>query len=305
LTDPVHPAPADAEGDNPAPLVDRPAAAAAVEAETGDLAMELFHRVNRVLPEDQALVSVEPETSAREAIAIMTQRGFSQLPVVSAGRVLGIFSFRSYVVGTAALSLADLNGQRIAPGDLRVDELLEQMQFARVADEIDDLFDAMDRDNGLVVGTADNAIGILTPMDFLRYLHRLSAPFVYLSEIELALRAIIRHAVTPELLVEVATASLAQHFDPEPPPTVLEEMSFDNYATMLGYGATWGHFEAAMGTSRQRLAGKLKHIRDLRNDVFHFKRELSVQEIGNLRTYRHWLLAKVEQFGRGQGRGEP
>ena len=78
LTDPVHPAPADAEGDNPAPLVDRPAAAAAVEAETGDLAMELFHRVNRVLPEDQALVSVEPETSAREAIAIMTQRGFSQ-----------------------------------------------------------------------------------------------------------------------------------------------------------------------------------------------------------------------------------
>jgi len=60
-----------------------------------------------------------------------------------------------------------------------------------------------------------------------------------------------------------------------------------------------------MGTSRQRLAGKLKHIRDLRNDVFHFKRELSVQEIGNLRTYRHWLLAKVEQFGRGQGRGEP
>lgn len=281
---------------------DRIGAERAIEAAKVDLASELFHRVNRVVPEDQALVTIAPEVAAREAIAIMKERGFSQLPVVSAGRVLGVFSFRSYAVGTAELSLDDLNGQKIAPADLRVDEFIEQMRFARVADEIDDVFDAMDRNNGLIVGTADNAIGILTPMDFLRYLHDLSAPFIYLSEIELSLRAIIRAAVTADVLAEVANASLAQHFDPEPPPTVLEDMSFDNYVTIPSYGAAWRHFEAAVGPSRQRLAGKLRYVRDIRNVVFHFKRTLSVQEVSDLRTYRHWLLAKVEQLGRGQGK---
>lgn len=267
-----------------------------------DLASELFHRVNRVLPEDQALVTIGPEVTARNAVALMTDRGFSQLPVVAGGRVLGVFSFRSYALGTARLSLDDLNRQRIAPGDLRVDEFLEQMRFARVGDEIDDLFDAMDRDNGLIVGTPENAVGILTPMDFLRYLHATAAPFIYLSEIELALRAVIRGTLSEENLVVVAQASLARLYDPDPPPTKLEDMTFDNYASMLGFGDAWPHFENVVGPSRVRLTAKLRHIRDLRNVVFHFKRALSAQEVQDLRTYRHWLLAKVEQIGRGNER---
>lgn len=267
------------------------------EAADIDLASQLFHRVNRVLPEDQALVTVPPETTAREAIVIMTDHGFSQLPVVAAGRVIGVFSLRSYATETAQMSLVELNRQRIAPGDLRVDECLEQMQFARVADEIDDLFGAMDRDNGLIVGTHDNPLGILTPMDFLRYLHGVSAPFLYLSEIELALRAIIRGATTDEVLAEIANATLAQHYAPDSPPMALEEMTFDNYVSILGYAAAWGRFEGVVGPSRPRLAGKLRYIRDLRNVVFHFKRTLTLEEIQNLRAYRRWFLAKVEQLG--------
>jgi len=41
--------------------------------------------------------------------------------------------------------------QKIAPGDLRVDEFLEQFEFARVTEEMSHVFDAMDRDNGVLI----------------------------------------------------------------------------------------------------------------------------------------------------------
>lgn len=264
-----------------------------------DLASDLFHRINRVVPEDQTLQTIRPEVTAREAVALMVDRGFSQLPVVAGGRVLGVFSFKSYATATAQLSLEELNRQRIAPGDLRVDEFLEHFRFARVSDEIDDVFDEMDRDNGLIVGTPEHAIGILTPMDVLRYLHNTAAPFIYLSEIELAVRAVIRAAVSVEVLAEVAQASLARLYAPAAPPIDLEAMTFDNYVTLMSYGEGWHHFEPIVGPSRLRLTGKLQQIRDLRNIVFHFKRGLSAQEVENLRAHRQWLLSKVEQVGRG------
>ena len=58
-----------------------------------------------------------------------------------------------------------------APGDLTVDEFLEQFEFARVTEEMNRVFDAMDRDNGVLIGSPERLIGVLTPMDFLRYLH--------------------------------------------------------------------------------------------------------------------------------------
>jgi hypothetical protein len=47
------------------------------------------------------------------------------------------------------------------------------------------VFDAMDRDNGVLIGTPERLIGVFTPMDCLRYLYSLASPFVMVSEIEL------------------------------------------------------------------------------------------------------------------------
>jgi hypothetical protein len=78
--------------------------------------------------------------------------------VVRNGEVLGVFSFRSLAQEAASASLEKWVQQRCAPGDLPVDEFLEQFEFARVTEEMSRVFDAMDRDNGVL-------IGVLTPMD--------------------------------------------------------------------------------------------------------------------------------------------
>jgi len=63
---------------------------------------ELFHRVNRLLPAEQQIVTVGPQTTAREALRLMKKHGYSQVPVVEGTDVLGVFSYRSFSLNTIA-----------------------------------------------------------------------------------------------------------------------------------------------------------------------------------------------------------
>jgi predicted transcriptional regulator len=261
-----------------------------------DLASELFHRINRIIPRDQVLLTVPPSCRARDAVALMQQHGYSQVPVVDNGEVLGVFSFRSFAHHAAATTLDEWARQKCAPGDLRADDCLEQFQFARVTEEMVSVFDAMDRDNGVLIGTPERLVGVLTPMDFLRYLYQVASPFVMVSEIELALRALIRIAMSQENIVIAAKRCLSSVYGGEDKvPTALEDMSFDNYQSLISYGDNWTHFDPVLGGTRTRASGKLKEINAIRNDIFHFKREITLQDHQTLTDHRNWLLNKIKQ----------
>lgn len=272
-------------------LLDRPATAREL-----DLASELFHRINRIIPENQIILSVAPNCLVRDAVALMRKHGYSQVPVVEGGEVLGVFSYRSFAQGAANPTLEGWTKQKCGPGDLPVDEFLEQFEFARVTEEMSRVFDAMDRDNGVLVGTPERLVGVLTPMDFLRYLDRVASPFVMVSEIELALRALMGIALTPEQIAGVARRCLAAAYGGEGRvPTSLEEMTFDNYQVLVSHGETWPLLEPVLGGTRTRASAKLKEVGTLRNDLFHFKREITMRDHETLAQHRNWLLSKIKQ----------
>jgi len=260
-----------------------------------DLASELFHRINRVIPEDQKVLIIEPSYLVRDAIALMRRHGYSQIPVVQNGVVLGVFSYRSFAQGTVKTTLDEWQKQRCAPGDLWVEEFLEEFEFARVTDEMSRVFDAMDRDDGVIIGTPESLVGILTPMDFLRYLYQVASPFVMVSEIELALRALIRIALGPEQIVVAAKRCLSSVYDEGRVPTCLEEMSFGDYQSLVSHGDNWKELESVFGGNRIRVSGKLKEVGDIRNDLFHFKREITEEDRQTLNGHRNWLLNKIKQ----------
>lgn len=131
---------------------------------------QLFHRVGRSIPVDQKILSFLPELPAREAVRHLKENFYSQAPVAVGRKVLGVFSFRSFALKAAEYSLDSLNAHRHAPGDLTVEECMERFNFVSLSDELVLHFDALERDNGVLVGTAENLIAILTPMDVLRYL---------------------------------------------------------------------------------------------------------------------------------------
>ena len=85
-------------------------------------------------------------------------------------------------------------------------------------------------------------------------------------------------------------------------PLQLEKMTLDDYAAVLRDGRNWQHFEAVFGGTRERTRGRLESVRDLRNVVFHFRRELSVEDHERLTSCRNWLfrcLRKVQARRRG------
>lgn len=261
-----------------------------------DLVSELFHRINRIIPQSQRLVTVAPADRVRDAVTLMRQHGYSQVPVVDAGEVLGVFSYRSFALGAASATLEDWTKQRCAPADLRVDEFLEPFEFARVTEEMSKVFDAMDRDNGILIGSPDRLVGVLTPMDFLRYLYQVASPFVMVSEIELALRALIRLALDQEQIAAAAKRSLVSAYGGEGKvPTSLEDMTFDNYHSLISHGETWVILEPFLGGTRTRASAKLKEVGELRNDIFHFRRQLTLQNHETLAGHRNWFLNKLKQ----------
>lgn len=259
-----------------------------------ELVSELFHRINRIIPEDQNLLTLEPNELVRNAIARMRRSGYSQIPVVCENQVLGVFSYRSFSLGVANLTLDSIQRQKCAPGDLTVDEFVEPFKFARVTAEMQEVFSAMEIDNGILIGSSEKLQGILTPMDFLHYLYKVASPFVLISEIELALRALVRLAVNSSELEACARRALKHVYEENRIPTKLENMTFDNYCSIIGYAETWSKFEPFLGNNRIRTFAKMKEIGELRNVIFHFKRSISVDELDILGGHRDWFLLKAK-----------
>ena len=251
---------------------------------------QLFHRLNRVLPEDQIIVKAAPTTKVSEALRLMKKGGFSQLPVLEGETVLGQFSYRSLAEGAVRMGKS-----RTELGDLPVEEFVEKPMFARVTDEFDSIFDWLDRDTAVLVGEPDRLQGIVTAMDVLRYLYGVANHFVLVAEIELGLRALISIAAKDELLAACAKVSLSSKYEEGRIPTSLNAMEFNDYIQLVGHGENWKHFVSVFGGMRETTRAKLGEIRDLRNDVFHFKRELTWEDHEKLVQHRDWVLLKARK----------
>jgi len=270
-----------------------------------DLVSAIFHRINRALPKNQDLLTVPPTCSAREAVEMMVKRGYSQVPIVSNGKVDGVFSYRSFARIAAQQSLDELNQYKGAPGELDVTEYREDWSFAQVTDEMTRIFQPLDADGGVLVGTESDLIGVLTPTDFLHYLYQVASPFVMLSEIELGLREVLRRAMTKEQLVEAAERCLARTSrDDQNVPTQLEDMTFGDYQVLISNGDNWPLLETYFGRLRGVTSAKLNDIRELRNDVLHFRREITDKDRASLVDHRGWVKMKLRRAESTENKGE-
>jgi hypothetical protein len=58
-------------------------------------------------------------------------------------------------------------------------------------------------------------------------------------------------------------------------------------------GRNWPHFEPLLGSRRELVAARLSPLPELRNDVFHFRRELTEEDRAKIAVARNWLLGKL------------
>jgi CBS domain-containing protein len=258
--------------------------------DAGGSLVALFHLVNSLLPDEQDIVSVPPDTPVTRALEIMRAQGFSQLPVMEGNVVLGVFSYRSLANRIRDWDRADLHR-------VDVDECLEELKFIRVTDEIESLFACLDRDGAVLVGDPDRLIAVATPTDVIQYLYGVTHPFVLIQEIELVLRGLVRTAIDDDdLAAHISRAVADKYRDAEDRvPTRLVDLSFGELVQTVTHGSNYAEtFCVLLGRNRDSARSYLDPIPRLRNEVFHFRRALTGEDLQVLAGTRAWLLRKAK-----------
>ena len=246
-----------------------------------------FQEVGSLFPGDVEPVCVEPDTPVADALRLMASRRYSQLPVISAGQVRGIFSMWS-------LTQHLIDAPEVKIQDLTVEDVMDQpLPSVTVEHSLDQVLGYLDQYDAVLVQSPRGIQAVATSTDALNYFRRVAQPYVLLQEIELGLRSLIDACVSDVQLQECINRALSKLYESkkDPLPSSLDKMSFEDYSTMITARDNWEHFEWIFGKNKQLLITRLQLVRTIRNQVMHF-REISVNDHQSLVSTRNWLLGK-------------
>jgi CBS domain-containing protein len=253
-----------------------------------------FHDVGSVFPGEVRIVSVTPQTPAGDALKLMLEKRFTQLPVMENGEVLGVFSLWSL-----AQNLVLSPGIKVENllKSMEVGELMEQLPKVTVKESVHSILGLLERHDAVLVDSPHGLQAVATSSDVLRYFYKVARPYILLQEIELALRNLIELCAPDEKLKECVDRALAKSYEARywSVPTNLKEMSFEDYRAIIICSANWPVFEALLGHNRDLVSAKLERLREIRNEVFHFRSDISLLDHQHLATSRDWLLGKLKR----------
>jgi predicted transcriptional regulator len=253
---------------------------------------DMYQRVRQLVPADQELLTLDAGTSALEGLRQLGRHNYSQAPVISARGCIGVFSYRSFARTVAAFP----EGGRSGFAQIAVEDCIEQLPYVRLEDNIEDIFDKLNGYNAVLVGEPTRLIAITSSIDALNYLYEIANGYVLMRQIELALRYIILFSTTAETLAECVSAAVTQKYVQQRrgAPERLEEMDFSDLYTIITSGRTWSHFISVLGRNRDLVKTRLAGLSSIRNDLFHFRRQISAEEYETLAMTRNWLLLKID-----------
>lgn len=247
---------------------------------------ELF-RVAKLVPERQDVVAISPGTSVRDALFVMAESGFSQLPVMASGTVIGVFSHRSFSNGLGIVRKQD------DPYDAPVDDFCEDLVFVRASEEVGEILAPLDRDGAILIGDEKNLVAVATATDVIGFLWEATWPFVLLRDIELAIRDLIIAACPSEteLARRIANASSAEKRDSG---SDLHELTLgDLLGVLLNRENFRECFHHTFGPNRDLVNSALSPTREIRNKIVHFRGEVTTDELDVLMAARRLMLRKV------------
>lgn len=255
-----------------------------------------FHRAGSLIPKDQKLIAIKRDTEVSEALRIMKDNNFSQLPVMAGRVVLGVFSYRSFALEAARRQRSERNK---VLADLPVEEFMEDFPFVAKSEDWTKIQRQLEDKDGFFVGHSEAIDGLVTTMDVYHYFRNIADPFIHIAEIEIPLRRIIADRIPPDKRAEVFGQVLRGSYGEGKLPKHPKELSLNDEVLIVTSTEHWHYFKDVLGAGedgRNTAAQKFKDIPNLRNDVLHFKRELEQHELNKLIDCRHWLHRCIRAY---------
>ena len=209
----------------------------------------------------------------------MIMHRYSQLPVTqNMRRIDGMISWRS--MGRARASGHDCTHVR---------DCLERV---RILDQDAPFFEAVDtiteREVVLVRGKDRKITGIVTTSDLSREYHEMARPFLLLEEVEDRIRILITR--------NLSATEIRQAKDPDDDTREIEDvddLTFGDYVRLLESPENWEKLR--LGIDRKLFVKLLDDVREVRNDVMHFRPDsFEPEDLDKVRMLRSLLEQLVQ-----------
>lgn len=246
---------------------------------------DFLFRVNDCVPADQYDVeTINADTSVRDALSVMRGTGYSQLPVKVGRSVVGVFSYQSFAHEVIDASSVDLVV-------LRASDCMQDLRFVRASEDVNDVLDVIIRDNAVLVGEPENLLAIVTAADVLRKMNELASHFISLATTERSIRYLMTAGITTadfDLCLE-----RSKRFRKDKTLLPIEEMSYNDYELILCDATNFPMFQPNFGGTIERLQVRLEDLQQIRNTLFHFKRDLDLHQKKLLDEHRLWLSRRI------------
>ena len=244
-----------------------------------------------------AVVTVTAAETVHAAVRLMIENDFSQLPVVDAEKrtVVGAISAESIVRSLFHLSSPEAGTDALSNGmGLNVAQCIDEASVHSSDSEMITLGKTLADSPYTLVGEDGTLSDILTHTDIVRLFRELAAHFLLIGTIEQSLRLLINKVLNTKDAVKLAIDS-AFSYRKEHKPHSLDGMTIDDYRQLIMNKKNWPHF-AGLFFDRHATENRLLKLRDLRNNLFHFRlHSLSSEQKDFLRNTVRWLEQLVHE----------
>lgn len=234
-------------------------------------------RLGTLDPANRKPLSVNRDAKVREAVTLMVQHDFSQLPVMQNSRdVDGLISWKS--IGEASkVHNKECTFVRECM-DTEVEILKHDTPLWKAIRTI------AEEDVVLVRNAAKEIIGLVTTYDIAVKYHSLAEPFLLLGEIENNLRQLIARAKYPQSVLVAAK-------DPEGTERKIggvSDLTLGEYIRLLQEPENWRSI--GYNLSRKTFIADMVEINKTRNEVMHFHPDpLTKEQLDSLRRVANMM----------------
>ena len=235
----------------------KPVAPEAVPTDNQAELLDPTPRLGTLDPANRKPLSVNRDAKVREAVTLMIQHDYSQLPVLQNPRdVDGLISWKSIGEASKVHNKECTFVRQCMDTDIEI--LKHDTPLWKAIKTI------AEKDVVLVRNSAKEIIGLVTTYDIAVKYHSLAEPFLLLGEIENNLRQLIARAKYPQSVL----AAARDPKDSERKIAGVSDLTFGEYIRLRQEPENWRSI--GFNLSRKTLLGDMDDIRRIRNDVMHF-----------------------------------
>jgi CBS domain-containing protein len=224
------------------------------------------------------VVVIQKMDGITTALDLMIEQDFSQLPVVDEkGTLLGMITYESIL-------------RAVRSFNTKLDQLL--VRDAVVAapshareDNLFDLLDELKLTNAVVIVEPEGYVtGIVTSYDAARFLRNRTEDLMHVEDIEFIIKDLVKKFYAGE---KHSSSRNAKPF---------EELNLGDYINLLLSREVWKFYAPILNIEKEVLSELLVKIRQTRNDLAHFRTEISPGSRDELRYCASWLRSRYQEY---------